>query len=119
MNVESIVDKLHLDLKDFAEEFKTQDLSYVANLGRDIAFSEDFTELDKMLIKSAITLNSFYEVGDDVYRMVLPMSIFLFKMFGKPSFGVMVGMVVEKNSGNRVEILTKQANYLLNKISGN
>lgn len=87
----------------------------VIMINEGVEFIGEISDYNKQLIKKAFTLNDFYEIANGIYRMVLKNTIYIFKKFGEETKTVLVGVLAEKNEENRIDILDRQTNYLLNK----
>ena len=64
---------------------------------------EDFNTLEKALVN-----NKYTKVREDIYKIVLSNSIFIFKMYIDSIVKVCTGYYIEKNNTNRLVAITGQ-----------
>jgi len=83
--------------------------------GINIDFIGKISHSTKQLIQETLTLNDYYEMDFDIYKMVLDDYIYIFKKFGEDKKVVLVGILINNSNKNRLEIIDKQTNYLLKK----
>ena len=87
----------------------------VLMLENNIDFIGKISHSTKQLIQETLTLNDYYEMDFDIYKMVLDDYIYIFKKFGEDKKVVLVGILINNSNKNRLEIIDKQTNYLLKK----
>ena len=80
-----------------------------------IDFIGKISYLNKQLIRKALRHNDYFEMDNNVFKIILNKDIYVFKKFGEPGKAVLVGIFVDKTNKNRLNIIDKQVNHLLKK----
>jgi hypothetical protein len=83
---------------------------------KDVSYVGNISELNKRKIINSIKLGDFYEVGKGLFRMVLTDCIYIFKKFEKDDKMVLLGVLAEKNEENRIDLMVRQTDILINKF---
>lgn len=78
-----------------------------------IEFVGEISSVDQNSIKKAIKLQEFYSVDGETFRMILNNSIYVFKKFDNGTKISFVGVLFEKTNENRIKLMNKQSNFLL------
>ena len=81
--------------------------------GCDIDFSGKTSKRNQRIIKDLIQKKEYHEVSKNIYRMVLPNAIFIYRKFGRSNKVYLVGRIMEKNERNRLDMMEIQTQYLM------
>lgn len=108
--------KSHLTTKEMIEFMDNNEETYLITIILDnIDFLGNVTYRDKEAIKKSLKTNEYYEIEKGLYRMILSNSIYIFKKYGEQDKTVLIGVLVEKNDTNRLNLMNKQADFLMSK----
>lgn len=81
-----------------------------------ITFLGGIKKNQKSTIKEKINKEQFFVVQDDIYKINLSEKIYLFKKFDNCKSRVFIGLLIDRNSDNRLDLMNIQSNYLLNNM---
>lgn len=89
----------------------------IVKINGTIDFAGDISERDKIEIQNALETESFYKVGNDVYRLALRDKIFIFRIFNDDTISSYTGFLLAKNEDSRLTLMKKQMNTMLSSLS--
>lgn len=80
-----------------------------------INFIGNVSNKNKRLIQETLSANEYYEVGNNLYRLVLDKSIYLFKKYESNNIKLLIGTTIKKTDETRLRLIDKQTEHLLQK----
>ncbi len=80
---------------------------------KDCIFSGDISAKTKWEIKHRLDRKEYKKISDDVYKLHLKKSIFIYKVYGRNNSKVIMGFLIENNINNLTMLLDTHTKYLI------
>jgi hypothetical protein len=83
------------------------------NGGDAVIISSTLSYADRTDLHDALVRSDYFEIGENIYRLLLDTTIIIFRRMHLPAASLLIGYSMEKSNTNRLAITEMHLNYLL------